>query len=75
MTDLLMTIAASIAAPDKDAMMAKEKAAWQVFKDKNAADFKKVVAAHTRLFPPHAWSRSRWCKNRRIMDRRFVFWV
>jgi hypothetical protein len=45
LTALLATIAVSIAAPDKDAMMAKEKAAWQAFKDKNAADFKKVVAA------------------------------
>jgi len=36
-------IAVSSAAPDKEAMMAKEKAAWQAFKDKNAADFKKVV--------------------------------
>ena len=43
MTALFATIAVSIAAPDKDAMMAKEKAAWQAFKDKNAADFKKLV--------------------------------
>ena len=28
------TIAISLAAPDKDAMMAKETAAWQAFKDK-----------------------------------------
>ena len=45
MIAFLATIALSIAAPDKDAMMAKEKAAWQAFKDKNAADFQKVVAA------------------------------
>ena len=38
------TIALSIAAaPDKDAIMAKEKEAWQAFKDKNADGFKKVV--------------------------------
>jgi len=38
------TIALSIAAtPDKDAMMAKEKEAWQAFKDKKADDFKKLV--------------------------------
>ena len=43
MTALFATIAVSIAAPDKDAIMAKENAAWQAFKDKNAADFKKVV--------------------------------
>jgi hypothetical protein len=39
------TIALSIAAPDKDALMEKEKAAWQAFKDKKADDFKKVVSA------------------------------
>jgi hypothetical protein len=38
------TIALSLAAtPDKDAIMAKEKEAWQAFKDKNADGFKKVV--------------------------------
>jgi hypothetical protein len=46
MTALFATVAVSIAAPNKDAMMAKEKAAWQAFKDKNAADFKKLVAAN-----------------------------
>ncbi len=45
MTAWFATIAVSIAAPDKDALMAKEKAAWQAFKDKSAADFKKVVHA------------------------------
>ncbi|MGE5209111.1 MAG: nuclear transport factor 2 family protein [Alphaproteobacteria bacterium] len=41
---LLATVAISNAAPpDKAAMEAKEKAAWQAFKDKNEADFKKVV--------------------------------
>jgi hypothetical protein len=30
-------------ADDKDAVEAKEKAAWQAFKDKKADDFKKVV--------------------------------
>src|SRR5881227_4263035 len=39
------TIAISLAAPDKEAIMAKEKAAWQAFKDKKADDFKKVVHA------------------------------
>jgi len=38
------TIVLSIAAtPDKDAMMAKEKEAWQAFKDKNADAFQKLV--------------------------------
>jgi hypothetical protein len=37
-------ITLSVAAtPDKDAIMAKEKEAWQAFKDKNAEGFKKVV--------------------------------
>ena len=41
---LLATIAVSVAAtPDKAAMEAKEKSAWQAFKDKNTDAFKKVV--------------------------------
>src|SRR5438477_8916647 len=36
-------IAVSIAGPDKAAIEAKEKAAWQAFKDKKADDFKKVA--------------------------------
>ena len=44
MVVLFGAIAVSIAAtPDKAAMEGKEKAAWQAFKDKNEADFKKVV--------------------------------
>lgn len=45
-TALLATIAVSMAAPDKETLMAKEKAAWQAYKDKKADDFKKVVAAN-----------------------------
>jgi len=37
------TMALAIAAPNKDAMMEKEKAAWQAFKDKKSDDFKKLV--------------------------------
>ena len=37
------TVGISLAAPDKDTIMAKEKAAWQAFKDQKADDFKKVV--------------------------------
>src|SRR5437763_11810926 len=48
MVALLATVAISIASPDKDAMMAKEKAAWQAFKDKKSDDFKKVVHADFR---------------------------
>ena len=41
---LFATVAFCIAAtPDKAAMEGKEKAAWQSFKDKNEAEFKKVV--------------------------------
>ena len=44
MIALLATIAGSSGAtPDKAAMEGKEKAAWQAFKDKNEAEFKKVV--------------------------------
>jgi hypothetical protein len=44
MIALLATIGLSSAAmPDKTAMEAKEKSAWQAFKDKNADAFKKVV--------------------------------
>ena len=43
-TALLATIAVSNAAPpDKATMEGKEKAAWQAFKDKNEAEFKKLV--------------------------------
>src|ERR1700746_3623800 len=42
-TAFFATVAVSLATPDKAAMEGKEKAAWQAFKDKNEADFKKVV--------------------------------
>jgi hypothetical protein len=45
MTAFFAMIVVAIAAPDKDAIIAKEKAAWQAFKDKKADDFKKLVAA------------------------------
>jgi hypothetical protein len=46
---LFGTIAVSIAAtPDKAAMEGKEKAAWQAFKDKNEAEFKKLVDKDVR---------------------------
>ena len=48
LTALFATIAVSIAAPDKDALMAKEKAAWQAFRDKKADDFKKLLHADMR---------------------------
>jgi len=37
------TMALSSAGADKDAIEAKEKAAWQAFKDKKADDFQKLV--------------------------------
>jgi hypothetical protein len=43
---LLATIAISFAAPDnKEAIISKEKAAWQAYKDKKADEFKKLVSA------------------------------
>jgi hypothetical protein len=45
-------IAVSIAAPDKAAMEAKEKAAWQAFKDKKADEFKKLVDKDVRCVYP-----------------------
>src|SRR6267143_976154 len=47
---LVDTVAVSIAAtPDKAAVEAKEKAAWQAFKDKNADAFKKLVDKDVRV--------------------------
>jgi hypothetical protein len=43
---LLATVAISTAATKEDAIMEKEKAAWQAFKDKKPDDFKKVVSAN-----------------------------
>jgi len=37
---------AAFAAPDAATLEAKEKAAWQAYKDKKADDFKKVVSAN-----------------------------
>jgi len=43
-TAFFAAIAVSIAAPDTEAIKAKETAAWQAFKDKKADDFKKLVS-------------------------------
>ena len=43
---LIATMAVATAAPDTDALMSKENAAWQAFKDKNADAFKKIVSAN-----------------------------
>ena len=49
MVALFVTIAVCIAAtPDKAAMEAKEKSAWQAFKDKNSDAFKKLVDKDVR---------------------------
>ena len=45
LTILLVTIAVAIAGPNEDAIIAKEKAIWQAFKDKKADDFQKLVSA------------------------------
>lgn len=52
MTAFFAVIAVSFAAPDKEAIMAKEKEAWQAFKDKNADGFKKVASADVRAVYP-----------------------
>jgi hypothetical protein len=44
-TAFLATIAISFAAPDnKEAIISREKAAWQAFKDKKADEFKKLLS-------------------------------
>ena len=43
MIALLATVALAGAAPSQDEMLAKENAAWQAFKDKSEAGFKKMV--------------------------------
>jgi hypothetical protein len=44
-TVLLATTAISFAAPgDKDAIISKEKAAWQAYKEKKADEFKKLLS-------------------------------
>jgi hypothetical protein len=45
-TALFATIAVSIAAPDQDTMMKKEKAAWQAFKDKKTDEFTKLLSSN-----------------------------
>jgi len=44
MISLFATIAVAIAAPDKDAIEANEKAAWQAYKDKKSDEFKKFLS-------------------------------
>jgi hypothetical protein len=44
MAAFFATIAVSIAAPDKAAIEAKEKAAWQAFKDKKSDEFNKLLS-------------------------------
>jgi hypothetical protein len=39
------TITLAVAGANDDALIAKEKAAWQAFKDKKADDFKKLVSS------------------------------
>jgi len=42
--------------PDKEAIMKKETAAWQAFKDKNADDFKKLVDKDFRGVYEDGWT-------------------
>src|SRR6266566_2953568 len=46
MTAFFATIALSTAAPDQEAMMTKEKSAWQAFKDKKTDEFMKVLSSN-----------------------------
>jgi hypothetical protein len=46
MVALFATVAVSTAASTEDAMMEKEKAAWQAFKDKKPDEFKKLLSAN-----------------------------
>jgi hypothetical protein len=56
-TALLATVAISFAkTPSKDAIMAKETAAWQAYKDKKADDFKKLVDKDIRCVYPEGVS-------------------
>ncbi len=41
---LFASVAVSVAAPSTEALEAKEKSAWQCFKDKKSDDFKKLVS-------------------------------
>ena len=53
LTTLFATVVVSIAAtPDKAAVEAKEKSAWQAFKDKNADAFKALVDKDLRCVYP-----------------------
>jgi len=53
LTTLFATVAISIAAtPDKAAVEAKEKSAWQAFKDKNTDAFKALVDKDLRCVYP-----------------------
>src|SRR2546428_7286318 len=40
----LAMIGVSIAAPDKEVIIAKEKAVWQAFRDKNVDEVKKLIS-------------------------------
>lgn len=46
MVALLATVAISTAATNDNAMLEKENAAWQAFKDKKQDDFKKILSAN-----------------------------
>lgn len=50
MVPLLATVGGLTAATNDDAMMEKEKVAWQAFKDKKPDDFKRVVSAKAVWF-------------------------
>ncbi|MBA2622161.1 MAG: nuclear transport factor 2 family protein [Betaproteobacteria bacterium] len=45
---LFATLALAIAAPENDQAMTREKAAWQTYKEKKEADFRKMIADNYR---------------------------
>jgi ketosteroid isomerase-like protein len=55
-TALFMVSVVSAATPDKEAIMAKVKAAWQAFKDKKPDEFKKIVDKDLRCVYPEGIS-------------------
>jgi len=54
---LLVVSVASAATPDKDAIMAKVKAAWQAYKDRKPDEFKKLVDKDLRSVYPDGISK------------------
>jgi hypothetical protein len=48
LTTLFATLALAIAAPENDQAMAREKTAWQLYKDKKEANFRELMSENYR---------------------------